>query len=96
MVCDGHGSGGSAEYIGDNDAQHGRINVFYHEALSGTYVPRAVLFGLKPGVIGVVTLSRRSANSPARENSSTIRAGKKLGQKPLHKSLAPILLIPPM
>ena len=28
-----HVIGGDGEYCGDNDAQLGRINVFYHEAL---------------------------------------------------------------
>jgi tubulin beta len=32
VVCDEHGIGGGGEYCGDNDAQLGRINVFYHEA----------------------------------------------------------------
>jgi hypothetical protein len=27
-----HDTGGDGEYCGDNDAQLGRINVFYHEA----------------------------------------------------------------
>jgi hypothetical protein len=45
------------------------MNVFYHEPSGGKNVPRAVLFGLEPGVIGAVTLSRRSANSSAREAS---------------------------
>jgi hypothetical protein len=43
--------------------------MFYHEALGGKYAPRAVLFDLKHGVIGAVTLSRRSANSSARTTS---------------------------
>jgi hypothetical protein len=42
------------------------MNVFYHEALDGKYVPCAVLFDLEPGVIGAVTLRRRSASSSAR------------------------------
>jgi hypothetical protein len=33
-----HGIGGDGEYCGDNDAQLGRINVFYHEASGGKYV----------------------------------------------------------
>ena len=45
------------------------ISVFYHEASGGKYVPCAVLFDLEPGVIGAVTLSRRSANSSARKTS---------------------------
>ena len=69
MVCDEHGIGGSSEYCGDNDAQLDRINVFYHEALGGKYVPRAVLFDLEPGVIGAIALSRRSARSSARAAS---------------------------
>jgi hypothetical protein len=50
----------------DNDAHLDRINVLYHVASGGKYVPRAVLFDLEPGVIGAVTLSRRSANSLVR------------------------------
>jgi len=57
MLCDEHGIGGDGEYFGDNDAQLGRINVFYHEAPGGKYVPRAVLFDLEPGVIGAVRVS---------------------------------------
>jgi hypothetical protein len=69
VVCDEHGIGGSGEYCGDNDLHLGRISVFHHEALGGKYVPCAVLFDLEPGVIGAVTLSRRSASSSARETS---------------------------
>ena len=69
VVCDEHGIGGSGEYCGDNDAQLGRINIFYYGALDGKYAPRAVLFDLESGVAGAVALSRRSANSSARETS---------------------------
>jgi tubulin beta len=48
VVCDEHGIGGSGEYSGDKDAHLDRINLFYHEASGGKYVPRAVLFDLKP------------------------------------------------
>jgi tubulin beta len=65
VVCDEHDIGGNGEYCGDNDAHLDRINVFHHEASGGEFVPRAVLFNHKPGVIGAVTLSRRSANSSA-------------------------------
>jgi tubulin beta len=54
VACDEQSIGGDGEYCGDNDVQLGRINVFYHEASGGNYVPRAVLFDLEPGVIGVV------------------------------------------
>jgi tubulin beta len=52
--CDEHGIGGDGEYCGDNDAQLDRINVFYHEASGGKYVPRAVFFDLEPCVIDAV------------------------------------------
>jgi tubulin beta len=57
VLCDKHGIGGDGEYCGDNDAPFGRINVLYHEASGGKYVPCAVLFDLKPGVIGAVRAS---------------------------------------
>jgi tubulin beta len=69
VVCDENGIGGSGEHCGYNDAHLDRINVFYHEALDGKYVPRAVLLDLEPGVIGAVTLSRCSASSSARKTS---------------------------
>jgi hypothetical protein len=59
-VCDEHDISESGEFFGDNDAYLGRINVLYHEALGGKFVPREVLFGLEPGVIGALTLNRRS------------------------------------
>jgi tubulin beta len=76
VVCDVHGIGGSGEYCGNNDAHLHRTNVFYHEALDGKNVPRAMLFDLEPGAIGAATLSYRSANSSARKTSWGIRAGK--------------------
>jgi hypothetical protein len=50
-LCDEHGIDDSGEYFGDNDAHLDIINVFYHEASGGKYVPRAVLFDLEPGVV---------------------------------------------
>jgi hypothetical protein len=41
----------------DNDAQLDRINVLYHGAFGGKYVPRAVLFDLEPGVIDALRAS---------------------------------------
>ena len=76
MVCDEQDIGGNGEYCGGNDAHLDRINVFQHEASGGEFVPCTVLFDHKPGVIGAVTLSRRSANSSARTTSWTIRASK--------------------
>jgi tubulin beta len=48
---------GDSDYCCDNDAQLGRINVLYHEASGGSYVPRAVFFDLEPGVIGAARAS---------------------------------------
>jgi tubulin beta len=49
VVCDEHGIGGSGAYSGKEDAHLGFINVFYHGAWGGKYVPCAVLFDLEPG-----------------------------------------------
>jgi hypothetical protein len=69
VVCDGHCIGGSGEYSGYSDVHLGRIYWFYNDAFGGKYAPHAVLFDLKPGVIGAVALSRRSANTSARTTS---------------------------
>jgi tubulin beta len=57
VLCDEHGLGGDCENCGDNDAQLGRMNVFYHEAPEGENTPRAVFFDLEPGVIDGVHAS---------------------------------------
>jgi tubulin beta len=57
VLCDEHGIGGSGEYFGDNDAHLDIINVFYHEASGGKYLPRALLFNLEPGTIDAVRAS---------------------------------------
>jgi tubulin beta len=57
VLCDYNGIGGNGEYYGDNDAQLDRINVLYHGASSGKYVPRAEFFDLEPGVIDAVRAS---------------------------------------
>jgi tubulin beta len=56
-LCDEHCIGGSDEYFNDNDAHLDIINVFYHEASGGKYVPRAEFFDLKPGVIEITRAS---------------------------------------
>jgi tubulin beta len=50
-----HNIGSDGEHCGDNDAQLGRINVFYHEASGCMYVPRTVFF--EPGMIDAVRAS---------------------------------------
>ena len=57
VLCEEHAIGSDGDNCGDNDAQFDRINVFYHEASGGKYVPRAVFFDLEPGVIDVVRAS---------------------------------------
>jgi tubulin beta len=51
VVCDVHGISGGGQDCGDNDSQLGCINVLYHEASNGRYVPCAVLFDLESGVV---------------------------------------------
>jgi hypothetical protein len=66
VLCNENGIGGGCEYCGENDAQPGQINVFYHEASGGKYVPRAVLIDFERFATGALALSCRSANSSAR------------------------------
>jgi tubulin beta len=51
VLCGESGIGGGGKYCFDNDAQLDCIKVFCHGVSDGNYVPRAVLFGLEPGVI---------------------------------------------
>jgi hypothetical protein len=70
VVCDKHGIGSSGEYCSDNDSHLDRINVFYHEASGGKYVPRAVLFYLEPGVTGAVKAGPKTITKELSTNSS--------------------------
>jgi hypothetical protein len=63
VVCDKYGIGGGGEYCGGNEAQLHRINMFYHEASGGKYVPRAFL--------DFTTPIRRSASYSVLETSKT-------------------------
>jgi len=84
VVCDARGTGDDGEYFGDNDTQHGRISAFYHEASGGKYVPRAVLFGLEPGVIGAVRASPLGrALPPGQPRERKRGCGQQLGRGPL-------------
>jgi tubulin beta len=67
VVRDENGIGGSGEYCGDDYAHLGRISAFYHEALGGKSVPRAVLFDFEPGVIGAVKTG--PTNGPSTKSS---------------------------
>ena len=50
-----HDIGSGEKHCGDNDAQLGGINVFYHEASGGKSVPRTVFF--EPGMINAARAS---------------------------------------
>jgi tubulin beta len=39
VACNEHDIGGDGEYCGGNNAQLGRINVFYNEASGGKHAP---------------------------------------------------------
>ncbi|XP_023160466.1 tubulin beta chain isoform X2 [Drosophila hydei] len=52
-----HGIDPNGYYHGESDLQHERIDVYYNEASSGKYVPRAVLIDLEPGTMDSVRQS---------------------------------------
>lgn len=49
-----HGIDQEGRYVGESDNQLERINVYYNEASSKKYVPRAVLIDLEPGTMDAV------------------------------------------
>jgi len=49
-----HGVDQTGRYVGTSDNQLERINVYYNEASSKKYVPRAVLIDLEPGTMDAV------------------------------------------
>lgn len=51
VISEEHGIDGSGVYKGDSDLQLERINVYFNEAGSGKYVPRAILVDLEPGTM---------------------------------------------
>ena len=54
VVSDEHGINADGEYKGTNDQQLERISVYYNEAGTNRYVPRAVLVDLEPGTMDSV------------------------------------------
>ncbi|XP_065073285.1 tubulin beta chain-like [Ochlerotatus camptorhynchus] len=56
-ISDEHGINPSGHYIGNNDLQLERIDVYYSEANGNRYVPRAVLVDLEPGTMDSVRQS---------------------------------------
>ncbi|KAH8398644.1 hypothetical protein KR215_005503, partial [Drosophila sulfurigaster] len=57
VISDEHGIDPNGYYHGESDLQHERIDVYYNEASSGKYVPRAVLIDLEPGTMDSVRQS---------------------------------------
>jgi tubulin beta len=54
VISEEHGIDGSGAYKGADDMQLERINVYYNEAGSGKYVPRAILVDLEPGTMDTI------------------------------------------
>ncbi|XP_057256340.1 tubulin beta-3 chain-like [Pezoporus wallicus] len=54
VISDEHGIDPSGNYMGDSDLQLERISVYYNEASSHKYVPRAILVDLEPGTMDSV------------------------------------------
>eukprot|EP00591_Stephanopyxis_turris_P013501 CAMPEP_0195508752 /NCGR_PEP_ID=MMETSP0794_2-20130614/1882_1 /TAXON_ID=515487 /ORGANISM="Stephanopyxis turris, Strain CCMP 815" /LENGTH=447 /DNA_ID=CAMNT_0040635803 /DNA_START=138 /DNA_END=1481 /DNA_ORIENTATION=+ len=54
VMSEEHGIDASGHYIGDNDLQLERINVYFNEGMGGRYVPRAVLTDLEPGTMDAI------------------------------------------
>jgi len=57
IISDEHGIDPNGYYHGESALQHERIDVYYNEASSGKYVPRAVLIDLEPGTMDSVRQS---------------------------------------
>ncbi|XP_072324743.1 tubulin beta-4B chain-like [Scyliorhinus torazame] len=51
VISDEHGIDPQGNYNGDSRLQLERINVYYNEAMSQKYVPRAILLDLEPGTM---------------------------------------------
>lgn len=57
-ICGEHGLDNSGKYVGTDDLQKSKLDVYFNEASSGKYVPRAVLVDLEPGTIDNVKASK--------------------------------------
>jgi len=58
VVQEEHGIADDGKYIGNNDMQLERINVYYNEASQGRYVPRSVMLDLEPGTMESIKASK--------------------------------------
>jgi tubulin beta len=57
VISQEHGLDQNGIYVGNNELQMERMNVYFNEAAGGKFVPRAVLVDLEPGVIDSVRSS---------------------------------------
>ncbi|EIM22144.1 tubulin-domain-containing protein [Wallemia mellicola CBS 633.66] len=57
VIGEEHGLDGAGNYHGNVSEQLERINVYYNEAQTGRYVPRAVLVDLEPGTMDAIKSS---------------------------------------
>lgn len=61
VIIDEHGMDTAGNYVGDSVLQLERINVYFNEAYSHKYVPRAILVDLEPGTMDSLRSSRIGA-----------------------------------
>jgi len=54
VITEEHGIDGNGNYKGTDEQQLERINVYFNEAGSGKYVPRAILVDLEPGTMDAI------------------------------------------
>jgi len=54
VISEEHGIDGNGNYKGTDEQQLERINVYFNEAGSGKYVPRAILVDLEPGTMDAI------------------------------------------
>jgi len=54
VMCEEHGIAPDGTYVGDNDLQLQRMNVYFNEGMGGRHVPRSVLMDLEPGTMDAV------------------------------------------
>ena len=54
VIADEHGIDPKGDYVGEFDHQLHRVSVYFNEAHSGRFVPRAVLVDLEPGTMDAV------------------------------------------
>ena len=54
VISEEHGIDPDGTYVGDNDNQLERMEVYYTEASGKKYVPRAILLDLEPGTMNAI------------------------------------------